>query len=167
MTIPDIADARSGLHRVERVLLELGVRYTSLDDHGVGVGVSVAWGDEAFLVVSVPLFNPHTANITAGVLRDVERDRLAVLDACNRRNQSNPAWTYLLHDAELGWDVIVQQSFPIQLLVDVPPFLGACLEPTVHEVEEALPAFREAGVGGRRHSLGAGDAARVMSRGLI
>lgn len=133
----------------------------------LGRGVALAWSGGGFLTLSIAAGSPHTVLITAGVLKDVERDLLLVLEACNYRNQGNAAYLFLLHDADVGWDVLIQHSFPLQLLVDVPPFLQACLEPTTVVAAEAREEFREKGVGGTAYAWNEEDAARLLSRSII
>jgi hypothetical protein len=95
-------------------------------------------------MTAAPLF------ITAGVLRDINQDRLTVLTMCNARNQGTTAYPFFLHDADSGWDILIQQTFPVQLLLDVPQFFSACLRGVPDVAEEAQEEFLESNVGGHR-----------------
>ncbi len=127
----------------------------------------MAWGIDDFLVLSVLYGNPQTVLISTGILRDLERDPLPILRLCNERNHANPAYCFFLHDAEAGWDVILQLSYPLQLLIDVPPFLEASLEPTVRTASEARNDFAGLGLGGESYQWNEQDRERLLMRSMV
>jgi len=111
-------------------------------------------------MTATPLF------ITAGVLRDINQDRLTVLTMCNARNQGTTAYPFFLHDADSGWDILIQQTFPVQLLLDVPQFFSACLRGVPDAAEEAQEEFLDGNVGGRPYHWNLEDLERLLLRSL-
>jgi hypothetical protein len=161
------APVEESLQGLRKLLTQQGLHFVDLSGIALAQGVAMAWSGGGFLTLSIGPGSPHTVLITAGVLKDVERDHLAVLEACNYRNQTNPAYCFFLHDAEVGWDVLLQHSFPLQLLVDVPLFLEANLEPTTVIAAEARLEFGEKGVGGTAYAWSEEDAERLLVRSII
>lgn len=155
------------VEQLDRVRAALTYDYVELGHALVGVGVGVYWEDGDFVVLSVAAGgNEHTLNLTAGVLKDVEHDRLAVLAVCNSLTRDNAAYPMFLHDAEAGWDVVVQQRYPLDVLLASPRLLA--------DLSRALPTMaavgrarcRQAGVVGRPYTWPA-DGKRLLFRSLL
>jgi hypothetical protein len=161
-----LAEPRRRLSVVERLLNELGLAFTPIPDAPVGVGVAVAW-PSGFLVISAPAGSTPTVYVTGGVLRDVEPVELPLLQECNERNAMNPAYCFFLHEADSGWDVIVQHSHLLQIFVDAPAFLQALLEPTLAAIAEARPKFTQRGAGGWPYLWDEENRHRLLYRSLI
>ncbi len=163
-----LAEPRRRLDQIKQVLEnDLGLQYVEGTDMSIGVGLGVAWSETDFLALSVSLGSPSNLYITGGIYRDIPQDRLSALEAVNSLNQDNPAYTAFLHDAEIGWDLLLQQCLPIQLFVDIPPFLGACLQPTLGRIEEAREKCKELGVAGTGYRWVSDDLQRLLQTSLI
>ena len=161
--------ARQHLRDLEQMLQnDFGLSYAQLPEHHAGVGIAVAFDQLEYAVLTCPGgANEGQLYVTAGVFRDVGRDETAVLRACNARTKSNAAYPFFLHDAESGWDVILQQSYPMQLVADVPPFLEACIRGVAEIAAEARPWFAGRGVAGQPYAYNDADASRLLLRSLI
>jgi hypothetical protein len=75
-------------------------------------------------------FGPTAARAHQGalhVLKNINQDRLAALSAANHFNQNNTAYPVFLHDAEAGWALITQQTYPIELLLGAPDYFRNCV----------------------------------------
>lgn len=163
----DEGAAHESLARTTQLLEHLGLQYASMEPWSVGIGVGLAWSETDFLVLSISYGDPGTLYITTGVLKDLQQEALPILMLCNQRNQSNPAYCVYLHDAEVGWDVVIQHSLPMQLLLDVPPFFNACLRPTAAAAAEARAEFSELGLGGTPHRWSDEDRKRLLMRSIV
>jgi len=87
--------------------------------------------------------------ITSGILNDIKHDRLAALEASNTLD--NTAYPVYLHDAEVGWALLVQQTHMIEILLDLPGYFNNCvraLPRVVIEYRKSIPEKWDLG-GGR------------------
>ncbi len=163
-----LSEADAQLRRMKQVLGELGLQCVELSPVATGTGFGVAFGETDYVVVAVAGGGSEgNAYITSGVFRDINDDRLAALEACNERVSSNPACPFFLHDADAGWDILLQLSYPVQLLLDLPHFFGALLRGTPQEVERARPDFATKGVYGTPYRWCEEDAQRLLMRSLV
>lgn len=162
-----LAPAKKQLDRTKRFVARLGVEWIELEPAAVfGVGFAVK-GDAGDTVVSVHSGGLESmVNFSAGVLRDIDPVRLTILDLCNSVTRDRPAYPVFLHDAELGWDVLVQVSVPAVLLSDSPDFLIGCLRNPPTVANEVRPRFEEAGLGGARYRSSVEDLSRLLIRSL-
>lgn len=166
-----LIEAQSQKGRLMAVTTQLGLRCVSLDDVPVGTGFALQWAsegnEERIVVVTIPGGEARTAYITSGVLADVQQDdRLALLEVCNSRVSENAALPVYLHDADAGWDILVQTVFPVELLVDVPPFFGSVLKSVPLAAETIRERLRtDARAGGRPYEWQ--DLDRLLLRSLL
>jgi len=163
-----LGNAHQTLASAKTALTQNGVQSVDLAAKVFGVGLAVAFDPDSYTVLSVqgpP--NDGQLMLTCGVLRDVTQDRLRVLDACNRHTQNLPAFAVYLHDAELGWDVLMQQSFPLRLLLDVPPFYLSLIEGMPKVANQAREAMSQASVGGVPYTWTVDDVDRLFTRSLL
>lgn len=131
----------------------------------LGIGVGVALSESSFVVISVLGGDPEMPLLTSGVLRDINQDRLAALEACDDRVGQNPLMPFYLHDDSRGWDILLQQRFPLMLLMREPGFLQMCLVSQADVTEEARILFAERGLGGRAYELN--DAPLLLSNSMF
>jgi len=168
--VDDLLGVASGqLERIKVAVSQLGLKYLDLVPAALGVGIGIAWGETKYVVLSIAGGgNENQLMLTSGVVRDVKQDRLAVLDACNRRNQNNSSYLFYLHDAEAGWDILLQNTYPIELLLDVPPFFQAAVTSLPRVTEEARTQFAEEwSFGGEPYRWNDEDVARLLLRSMI
>lgn len=162
-----LAPARPTLARALQIVTGAGLQYQDLGQSMVGVGAAVAFGPEAFSLVSVAAGGTeNVVNLTIGVLKNVRQDRLAVLDKCNRLTRDNPAYPYFLHDAEIGWDILLQVRIPILVVNDAPGYFLALLQqlPEISiEGREAISAV----AGGQPYQWNQNDCQRLLQRSLM
>lgn len=155
------------VEQLDRVKAALTVDFTDLGHALVGVGVGVRSADGDFLVLSVAAGgSEHTLNLTAGLLKDVEHDRLAVLDVCNSLTRDNAAYPMFLHDAEAGWDIVVQQRYPVDLLVRSPRLLAELATDLPVVAAAGRARCRQAGVVGEPYTW-PDDGKRLLFRSLL
>jgi hypothetical protein len=123
--LDDVTDiAKQQLNRIKVALGQASLKYVDIPNDLFGAGIAVAFGQTDFVVLSVMTGGMEgQLLLTCGILKDIERDRLEALDACNNFNKSNTAFPVFLHDAEVGWAVILQQTHPVEVLLDSPDYL--------------------------------------------
>jgi hypothetical protein len=162
-----LVSARRVLEVLKTALRGFGVQYVDLPvpPIPVGVGIGVVWEDGDLLTISVGCDEGSLVNLTTGVLADVTQDRLLVLDACNRRTRDNSLLPFYLHDAEAGWDILLQQRFPAELLLGDRDFFSECVQVIPMAAREARADFAEQGLGGHRYE--ASDLSRLLLRSLM
>ena len=156
------------LARVCRLLDRLELRYMQLPDSPIGVGIGVSFGESGFEVISV--IGPpsdQSVKLTAGIARDVPQDRLQILDLCNRHTQGLSQFPIYLHDAQAGWDVLMQVDFPVQLLEDVPPFFLNVVQSLPPIAAQAREPFVEGGCAGMPYEWTEADTTRLMLRSTM
>jgi hypothetical protein len=154
--------ARAQLERITTLIDQAGLRYVALPEMSFSLGVAVAWSETDVIVVSVPTASPHSAYFTQGLLKDIQQDKLRALEAANDRTHENPEFPVFLHDAEGGWDMLTQQTYPIQLFVDVPPFFESRLQTT--GVAAALRAKLQPSLHGLPYRFEEADLNRLLMR---
>lgn len=153
------------MDQVRRLLTGLGIKYVDLAPKVFGLGVGIGY-DAGFTVLSV--FAGQTfVRFTGGVLMDVDQDRLAVLNACNKRTQDLPSFPVFLHDADAGWDVLTATQFPIGILVHAPAFLKDYVEAMAMVSTDARATFAELRVGGNPYEWSGEDLDRLLIRSLL
>lgn len=125
--------------------------------------------DETDFVVLSLEFGAHSnPHISSGVLRDITADEPTALEACNARTRSRPSHPCFLAraDGPLGADVIIQQSFPSQLLFETPGFFKYCIESLPDVVRDARERLLGQGLGGYPFRWTEQDAQRVATRAM-
>lgn len=138
-----VALAKQQLERVKVLCAQSGLKYVDLPPEFVGVGIAIGFGQSDYVILSIlGGGSENQLMITSGILTDIKRDRLAALEAANHFTQNNTAYPVYLHDAEIGWALLVQQTHPIELLLDVPQYFNNCvraLPRVVIEYRKAIP----------------------------
>jgi hypothetical protein len=118
--------ATQQLERVKVACSQLGLKYVELQPTVMGVGIAIGFGQVDYTILSVMGGgNEGQLITTSGILKDIAQDRLAALEIVNRFNQRNSAYTVFLHDAEVGWSLLVQRTTPVEVFLDSPTFLSA------------------------------------------
>jgi len=162
-----IGRAAQQLDRVKDALTSSGLRFVDLGSTVMGVGLGIAWSDTDYVVLSVSGGLEDVLNLTAGILKDVTHDRLNVLNVCNNLTQNNSAYPFYLHDAEVGWDIHVQQRYPIDVLLAAPSFFRSCVGDLPTIAKEGRNKFIEAGVQGEPHTWNDEDLHRLLVRSML
>lgn len=121
-----------------------------------------------FVVLSLEFGAHGSPYISSGVLRDITADEPTALKACNARTRSRPSHPCFLALAEgpLGADVIIQQSFPPQLLFETPGFFKYCIESLPDVVRDARERLLGQDLGGNPFSWTEHEAQRVAARAV-
>jgi hypothetical protein len=156
------SEAHVRLGRIKMLVDRAGIRYITLAETSWSLGVAVAWGETDIIVVSIPTGTPHYAYFTQGLLKNVVQDRLAALEGANNRTCENPEFPVFLHDADNGWDILLQQTYPVQLLTEVPAFFESRLQTT--EVAASIRAELQPSLGGTPYRFEDTDLARLLMR---
>jgi hypothetical protein len=145
-----LRDAELNLTRLKDALTAVSLKYADIEPSATAVAVGVAFGDTDFVVVTIsgpP--NDTTAYLTTPILKDLDHDdRPDILEVCNELTGNNAAFPTFLHDAEIGWDVLIQDSLPVQVLVDVPAFFHSCVTALPPAAEYGRTKFGEKGIRG-------------------
>lgn len=160
------ANGDAQLSRLKGVVAGARLPYVDLQPMMLASAVAVGPPD-AHLVVTVVEGQHHNAFLTCGILRDTNRDRGALLEVANSRTWSNPAYPVFLHDAEAGWDLLMQVSYPIQLLLDVPPFFIGLLRRMPAEANQARQHACDSGIAGHPYLWGTDNLARLHIRSFM
>lgn len=118
-----IALATQQVERVKVLCTQSGLKYAELAPTFMGAGIAIGFGETDYVILSVAGGgNENQLLITSGVLNDITQDRATALEAANYFTSNNSAYPVYLHDAEVGWALLMQQTFPVELLLDVPAF---------------------------------------------
>ena len=126
----DILDlANNTLRRVATLTTSVGLRYVDLPDSGFSVGIAVAFSDQDYVLVSVVGGgDEHMVYFSCGILMNVDHDEVDLLRACNRLTRDRPSYAVYLHEAQIGWDVLMTTAVPVSVLEASPAFYRALLE---------------------------------------
>jgi hypothetical protein len=144
-----LAAARATLERIKILTTQVGLKYVELPESPVGVGIAVPFGGTQYTVLSVMAGMEGKLNIASGILRDIQQDRLTALDLCNGMIRDNPAIPIYLHDAPMGWDILVPILFPIHVFFESPTFFANIVRALPLMADKARPKFLEARLGGQ------------------
>jgi len=135
-----LAIAQQQLERIENLCSQSGLTYVELAPLAMGLGIAVGFSETDYVILSVMAGgNEDQLMITSGVLNDIERDRLRALEAVNRFNRNSSAYPVFLHDADVAWALIMQQTFPLDLMLQAPGFFVS----SVRGVPRVVLAYRE------------------------
>jgi hypothetical protein len=170
--LSDIDDAErrvaASLDEVRRTLSAAGVKYVDAGGFVMGSGVAVAWSETFYAILSIANFLDQQLNITYGVLRHINQDRLAALEFCNLHNQNMAAYPTYLHDAENGWDILQQNVLPLQILLEAPQFvLGFYLDGSSQTVDDLRAKAAERNLGGEPCRWNSDDVHRLLAKSLM
>jgi len=159
-----LGGARETLEKVKPLVTQLGMKYVELPDSVTAVGIAVPFSETQYSMLAVMGGgNEGQLYITAGVLRDIQQDRLAILKICNHMVGDNPAYPIYLHDAQIGWDILVSNMFPISLVFDVPKYFANAVRALPIIAESARSTFAEANLGGQPFRWNADDLNRLLT----
>jgi hypothetical protein len=159
------AQARAVVATLAEALAASGVKSVMAPRNPFGAGLGVLWDVDEFTVLSVMIGDLEIANLGSAVLRGVARERAAILDITNRLTRDNPLMPVVLHDAEAGWDVLVTQRFPVQLLLENRRFLRDCVESLSGMAKQTVAEL--APFGGRRPRWTAEDLHELVTRTMM
>lgn len=145
-----LADAKVTMERLKALTIQIGWTYIALQEFSTGGGIAIGFGSTQYTVLSVMGGgNEGQLNITAGVLRDIQQDRLTALNICNGLVRDNPAYPVYLHDADIGWDILDSNVFFVQLLFENPAFFAKSVRALPQVADLVRPTFLEAGLSGQ------------------
>lgn len=145
-----LAAAKTTLETIKSLTTQVGLKYVELPEAPFGVGIAVGLGETQYTVLSVMGGGSEgQLNIAAGVLRDIRQDRAKALELCNGMVRDNPAYPVYLHEAQIGWDILVANIFPVQLLVGAPTFFANSVRALPIVADNVRPKFAEAGLEGQ------------------
>lgn len=160
--------AREPMQAVRNALTSQGLRFVDLDEFVMGLGVAIGFGDAGYVIASISHGAAGSLYLTSGIVRDVNRDPLPVLQACNRRTQGNPAFAVFLHDADAGWDVLLQQKHPVGLMTDIPELLAMNVRSFPQVAGEARTELAaDPRIGGRPYVWSDIDLQQLLIRSLM
>ena len=164
-----VALARQQLERIKALCTQTGFRYADLPSQFMGVGMAIGFGPADYVILSILAGgNENQFMITDGILKYIDRDRVAALEAVNHFTQRNTAYPVFLHDADAGWALIMQQTLPIDLLLDVPPFFSSCVRTLPVVVKEYRQTVAEKwDLGGQPWSWTPADHNALLTRSML
>jgi hypothetical protein len=157
------------LERIKVLCTQSGLKYLELAAQFIGVGIAIGFSEVDYSILSVMGGgNENQLMITSGILNEINQDRLAALEAANYFNQSNTAYPVFLHDAQIGWALIMQQTYPIELLLDVPQYFSNCVRALPQVVVEYRNTIAEKwDLGGRAWSWTEEDHHALLIRSMM
>jgi hypothetical protein len=158
-----LAAAKATLERIKSLTTQVGLKYFELPEAPVGVGIAVAFAETQYTVLSVMGGGSEgQLNVTSGILRDIKQDRVTALSLCNGMVRDNPAYPIYLHDAPMGWDILVSNVFSIRMLFESPTFFANAVRALPLVADNVRPKFREANLGGQPFNWNAEDLNRLL-----
>jgi hypothetical protein len=121
-----VALAAQQLERIKVHCRQSELKYAELPAELIGVGIAIGFGQTDYVILSVPGGgNENQVMITSGILNNIAQDRLTALEAANFFTQNNTAYPVYLHDAPIGWALLMQQTHPVELLLDMPQYFNS------------------------------------------
>ena len=106
-------------------------------------------------------------NVTSGILRDIKQDRLTALSLCNGMVRDNPAYPIYLHDAPMGWDILISNIFSIRMLFESPTSFANAVHALPQVADNVRPKFLEAGLGGQPFNWNTEDLNRLLMVSML
>jgi len=163
-----LSAARATLEKIKTLTTQVGWTYVELPEFLPGVGIAVGFGPTRYTVLSVMGGGSEgQLNVTAGVLRDIRQDHLSALTLCNGLVRDNPAYPVYLHEAEIGWDILVSNIFPVSLLINNPAFFVNSVKALPMMADTVRPEFAEANLGGRPFNWDTEDQQRLFIESMM
>ena len=169
-----LAIPRATLTKIKAVIAQMGSQYSQLElqyvelpENPLGIGIAVTSGGAYYSVISILMSTQGQFNITSGILRDIQQDEVSALRLCNKMVRDNPAYPIFLHDAPIGWDILVETTLPTALLFDSPLVVANTTYGLPRIAEAARPAFLEANLGGRPFNWDSEDINRLLLVSLL
>jgi hypothetical protein len=161
--------AAQQLDRIKVLCDQSGLKYLDLAPQVIGAGIAIGFGQTDYVIVSVMGGgNENQLMITGGILNEIRQDRLVALEAANHFNQGNTAYPVFLHDAEVGWALIMQQTHPIEVLLDAPQYFNNCVRALPQVVIECRSTISEKwALGGRPWFWNAEDQNALLIRSMM
>jgi hypothetical protein len=145
-----LAAAKANLERIKLLTTQVGLKYIELPETPFGAGIAIAFAGTQYTVLSVMGGGIEgQLNVSSGILRDIKQDRVTTLSLCNGMVRDNPAYPIYLHDAPMGWDILVSNVFPIRMLFESPTFFANAVHALPQVADNVRPKFLEAGLGGQ------------------
>lgn len=164
---PILGRAIAQMDRVKAALAQAGLRFVEIGT-GFAAGVAVAFGDGGYTVLSVMGGGSEgVLNLTSGAARRVSGDRLRILEICNGLTRNNAFFPVYLHDADAGWDVLVQQRFPVGMLLADPAALGSFVAALPVVARSAREKLLEAGLAGQALRWNDEDVRELLIRSVM
>lgn len=105
---------------------ETGFRCAPVPAHASTKNAGVVFDEDDYLLLGIMDGTP-SLYLTSGVVQRIREDRVAALEAANSWTRSNPAFPCFFADGPHGWDLVLQQKLPLQLVVDAPEFVKSCI----------------------------------------
>jgi hypothetical protein len=158
-----LADAKASLERIKLLTNQVGLKYVELPEAPVGVGIAIAFAETQYTVLSVMGGgSENQLNVTSGILRDINQDRLTALSLCNGMVRDNPAYPIYLHDAPMGWDILVSNVFFIKMLFESPTYFANAVHALPKVADHVRSKFWEANLGGKPFNWNTEDLNRLL-----
>jgi hypothetical protein len=164
-----VALAREQLEKIESLCTRSGLRYVELASEVMGVGIAVGFGQYDYTILSIlGGGSENQVMITSGILTDIKKDRLSALEAANHFTSDNTACPVYFHDAEAAWSLLIQQTYPVQLMIDVPQYFNNCVRGLPHTASEYRnTAAAKWDLGGRPWEWTPEDRESLLMRSLM
>ncbi len=162
--------ARQQVERLKVLCTQSGLKYQELAPTFMGEGIEIGLREIDWVVVSVGGGgNENQVMVTSGVLYDIVRDRNMALEAANYFTSNNTAYPVYLHDADAGWSLLMQQTFPVELAMDVPSFF---VNVSVKALPQVVANYRQTAaekwaLGGRPWQWSPEDHANLLFRSMM
>lgn len=166
---PDPLEAAHGSIASLRAAFDsIGLHYGDLPDTPVSANLVLGFGEDGYVLVSVLSGAGSMAYLSTGGRADLQQDRRTVLELCNALNKENPAITVYLQDDEPGWDLIVQQAYPVRLLLENPEYLGSVVRANIARAKAVGDVVTEqTSLGGRPYATDGEDLQRLAARAVL
>lgn len=163
-----IALAKSQLGRIKALCAQVGLNYVELRDDVFGAGVGIGFGEAGYVILSVMGGGGESKlMITSGILKDIQRDRLAALNACNSFTSANTLFPVYLHDAQNGWSLLMQLTYTIDLLLDNPEYFSLVVRTTLQMTAQHRAEIAEKyDLGGQPWQWTAEDLGMLLTKSL-
>lgn len=167
--VTDLADiAKRQLNRIRVALNEGGLKYLDIPNDLFGAGIAVAFSQTDYVILSVMAGGMESQLLlTSGILKDIARDRLEALEVCNNFNKSNTAYPVFLHDAEVGWAVILQQTQPVEVLLDSPDYLITLVQSLPQIAGQYRGTLADSRLGGQPWAFDDEDVNSLLIRSMM
>jgi len=139
------ASAAQQLNRIKGLCDGLGLKYLDVPDFVMGVGMVIGFGETEYALLSIMTGQENRLMVSGGIVKDINHDRVAALEAANSFTRDNSFFPVYFHDAEAGWSLILHQTHLLEAMLAAPDYFSLIVRSVPQMVTEYRRQLAEKG----------------------